>query len=69
MPTWGEILNQLTNSASSGKGPDFDGIRRGYLAKLHQLTGRAVILYSTAGAVAATLTLVALRSLIARRRR
>ena len=48
MPTWGEILNELTNSASSGRGPDFDGIRRGYLAKLHGLTGRAVILYSSA---------------------
>lgn len=49
MPTWGEILNQLKQSkAPQGTGPDFDGVRRAYLRALHQLTGRAVILYSTA---------------------
>ena len=49
MPTWGEILRQLNQTkAPQGVGPDFDGVRRGYLRALHQLTGRAVILYSTA---------------------
>ena len=49
MPTWGNILKELSDShAPSGGGPDFDGVRRRYLAKVHALTGRAVILYSSA---------------------
>ena len=49
MPTWGEILNQLkTNRAPTGSGPDYDGVRREYLAAMHELTGRAVILYYSA---------------------
>lgn len=49
MPTWGEILKELNSSKSpQGTGPDFDGVRRKYLKALHDLTGRAVILYSTA---------------------
>jgi hypothetical protein len=49
MPTWGEILTEITHSkAPQGTGPDFDGVRRRYLSQLHKLTGRAVILYSTA---------------------
>lgn len=48
MPTWGEILRELNNSRNpQGGGPDFDGVRRTYLSRLHRLTGRAVILYST----------------------
>jgi hypothetical protein len=48
MPTWGEILAELQQSAQSrGDTPDFDGIRRKYLARLHQLTGRDVIIYYT----------------------
>lgn len=47
MPSWGEILNELHQSASNNNGqPDFDGIRRKYLSQLHQLTGRDTIVYS-----------------------
>jgi len=49
MPTWGEILREINQSrAPQGTGLDFDGVRRRYLQVLHDLTGRAVILYSTA---------------------
>ncbi len=49
MPTWGEILKQLNLSKSpEGTGPDFDGIRRGYIKALYGYTKRAIILYSTA---------------------
>jgi len=48
VPTWGEILQQLHASAAARSGqPDFDGIRRAYLAQLYNLTGRNVIVYST----------------------
>lgn len=49
MPTWGEILREVQQSAEERgpQGPDFDSIRRKYLANLHTLTGRPVILYST----------------------
>lgn len=48
MPTWGEILAEIHASAvARGGQPDFDGIRRGYLARLHHLTGRSTILYAT----------------------
>lgn len=46
MPTWGEILNELAPQPNGAV--DFDGVRRKYLDNLHGLTGRAVILYSTA---------------------
>jgi hypothetical protein len=45
MPTWGEILNEL--KASKGQNRPFDAIRRKYLIRLSQHTGRATILYST----------------------
>jgi len=49
MPTWGQILNELKGTRTpQGTGPDFDGIRRKYLKAVHDITGRAVILYSTA---------------------
>lgn len=48
MSTWGEILAELNQSAVSNGVPNFDGIRRRYLQKFHQITGRAVILYATA---------------------
>ena len=44
MPTWGEILSELNSTDT----PDFDGVRRGYLRKLSELTGRAAILYASA---------------------
>lgn len=48
MPSWGEILVELQRSAQGRGGyPDFDGIRRKYLAQLYALTGRDTILYST----------------------
>ena len=48
MPTWGEILQELNASATAGGLPDFDGVRRKYLADMHNLTGRAVIIYYSA---------------------
>ena len=48
MPTWGEILAELNRETAANGRPDFDGTRRRYLSNLHELTGRAVILYSTA---------------------
>jgi ATP-dependent protease ClpP protease subunit len=48
VPTWGEILLEVQESARQRQGnPDFDGIRRKYLAQLHQHTNRDVILYSS----------------------
>ncbi len=48
MPSWGEILQELSTSAvASGGQPDFDGIRRKYLTQLHALTGRDTIVYAT----------------------
>lgn len=50
MPTWGQILDELglpDNRTSQGA-PDFDRVRRKYLAALHGVTGRAVILYASA---------------------
>jgi len=49
MPTWGEILKELhdpANRTAAGT-PDFDGVRRRYLADLHNLTGRNVFLYAS----------------------
>lgn len=48
MPTWGEILTEINESASVNGTPDFDGVRRRYLTEMNRLTGRAVILYATA---------------------
>jgi Serine dehydrogenase proteinase len=48
MPTWGEILQELGESARQrGGAPDFDGIRRKYLQQLHQRTSRSTIIYYT----------------------
>lgn len=49
MPTWGELLAELNwpeNKLRNGM-PDFDGIRRKYLVRLHELTKRPAILYAT----------------------
>lgn len=48
MATWGEILNQLKDRSLPNGTPDYDAVRREYLTNLHQLTGRAIILYATA---------------------
>lgn len=50
MPTWGDLLVELQrpeNAQPNGQ-PNFDKVRRGYLAKLAALTGRPVIVYATA---------------------
>jgi len=47
MGDWGEILNELNRSAAARKGPpDFDAIRRRYLALIAEHTGRSTILYA-----------------------
>ena len=49
MPGWGDILAELQNSAQArgDAGPDFDGIRMKYLNRVHEVSGRAVILYGS----------------------
>jgi len=53
LPSWGEILvelNTLQKELKEGGGNPktaFDTIRRKYLASLHKLTGRNVVLYAT----------------------
>jgi ClpP class serine protease len=50
LPTWGEILEELKsedNRTPAGP-PDFDKVRRRYLARLSATTGRATILYASA---------------------
>jgi hypothetical protein len=49
VPTWGEILLELRQTAqlNPAGAPDFDGVRRKYLTQLHGLTGRATIAYET----------------------
>jgi Serine dehydrogenase proteinase len=44
LPSWGEILEEVQQTAQPG---DVDAIRRKYLVELHGLTGRATILYET----------------------
>lgn len=48
MPTWGEILSELNRTVTPAGTPDFDAVRRGYLRRLNELTGRAAILYASA---------------------
>lgn len=47
MPIWSEILRELSNTATQGRAPDFDGVRRRYLAALHNHTRRNVVLYAS----------------------
>ena len=49
MPTWGQILLELRQTAQMNPTgtPDFDGVRRKYLAQLYALTGRATIVYAS----------------------
>ncbi|MFC2039176.1 serine protease [Chloroflexota bacterium] len=47
MPTWGEILKELTRTQTP-QGRDYDGVRRKYLRAVHDHTERAVILYYSA---------------------
>jgi hypothetical protein len=63
MPSWGEILTELndpSNRLPSGS-PDFDAVRRKYLAQLAAFTGRPTIIYYTdwfgKGGLASSITL------------
>ena len=47
MPIWSEILRELNETTAGGTGPDFDGVRRKYLAALNRHTGRNVVLYAS----------------------
>ena len=47
MPLWSDILAELSQSAAQGSPPDFDGVRRRYLADLHRHTERDVVLYAS----------------------
>jgi len=47
MPTWGEILSELKETAKTEKQHCFDVVRRKYLVKLYEKTKRNVILYAT----------------------
>ena len=48
MPTWGEVLSELNRTVTPAGTPDFDAVRRGYLRRLNELSGRAAILYASA---------------------
>jgi hypothetical protein len=47
MPTWSGILEELLKSQVKGKPPQFDAVRRKYLAYAYNHTGREVILYAS----------------------
>ena len=47
MPTWGEILHELSATATARNAPPFDEVRRKYLVQVHGHTGRNTILYAT----------------------
>lgn len=49
MPGWGRVLKEFNESARArGQlGPDSDGIRLKYIRRLNELSGRAVIVYSS----------------------
>ena len=49
MPTWGQILKEVHESARirAPQGPDTDGIRHKYLQALHSISKRAVISYAS----------------------
>lgn len=47
MPVWSDILADLAQTASPDGAPDFDGVRRKYLAGMHARSGRDVMLYAS----------------------
>jgi ClpP class serine protease len=49
VPTWGQILKEVSESARARapQGPDLDGIRLKYIQQLHKASGRAVISYAS----------------------
>lgn len=48
MPGWLEILEELTDLTQPGEPPAYDALREKYLHHLHDVTGRAVIVYASA---------------------
>lgn len=49
MPTWGQIESEILKTRDAQGRPDFDGVRRKYMRKLAEYTGRSCIVYETAG--------------------
>ncbi|MCY4309898.1 MAG: hypothetical protein OXC54_01055 [Rhodospirillaceae bacterium] len=47
MPIWSDILAEMADTQEQGRPPDFDGVRRKYLAELHRNSQRNVILYAS----------------------
>ena len=47
MPIWSEILAELSKPRDEGPDPDFDRVRRKYLAELYRYTGTAVIIQTS----------------------
>jgi len=47
MPTWSGILEELGRTTDGTSPPDFDRVRRNYMADLCQHTGRSTILYAS----------------------
>ena len=47
MPTWSGILEELQKAGEEMGASRFDHVRRKYIVKLKEKTGRAVILYAT----------------------
>src|SRR5438874_430873 len=47
MPSWGGILKELGETKAPDDKPDFDKVRRKYLALHYQRSKRATILYAT----------------------
>lgn len=46
MPSWGEVLNEMQNSARNAPNPNpFDFIRRKYIRIMNEYTGRNIIAY------------------------
>lgn len=49
MPNWAELLGEIAEANATGGGANpFDIIRRKYLTKIHEITGRNVIAYYSA---------------------
>ena len=46
MPIWSDILSELGHTQQKGR-PDFDGVRRKYLLKMQQHSGRDTVLYAS----------------------
>ena len=47
MPIWSELLAELSKTRDDGLDPDFDWVRRKYLAELYRYTGIAVIIQAS----------------------